>query len=102
MTLRWDVLAAILAMAVVSYACRAGGYAILRAVRLPRFGERMLAQLPGCIFVAFLVPALAPWGATGLAGALVTAAVQWRTRSLAAAILAGTAAVAAIRLLPSP
>ena len=36
MTLRLDVLLAILGMALATYLCRAGGYAVLRAVRLPR------------------------------------------------------------------
>jgi branched-subunit amino acid transport protein len=93
------VVAAILAMAAVTYACRAGGYAILRVVRPPRFVERMLQHLPGCIFVAFLVPALAPWGAVGLAGAAGTALVMWKTRSLTAAILGGSAVVAGLRAL---
>ncbi len=39
MEMRADVLLAILGMALVSYACRAGGYAILRSFRPPEFIE---------------------------------------------------------------
>jgi uncharacterized membrane protein len=74
-TLRPDVLAAILAMAVATFLCRAGGYAVLRVTRPPRFVQGMLSHLPGAIFVAFLAPALANggWAAWAAAGATVAA-----------------------------
>jgi len=87
MSLRWDVLAAILAMAVASYLCRAGGYAVLRVVRPPPFVQAMLGHLPGAIFCAFLAPALAQGGWThwmaGAAALLVQA--RWRTMVLSIA-----------------
>ena len=91
MTLRWDVLAAILGMALASYLCRAGGYAVLRVIRPTRFVQAMLNHLPGCIFVAFLAPAFLSAGwATVAAGAMVLL-VQARLRKLALSILAGVA-----------
>jgi branched-subunit amino acid transport protein len=95
--IRPDVLAAILAMAAVTYACRAGGYAILRAVRAPRFVERMLQHLPGPLFCAYVAPALAQWGTAGWLAAIAVVATQYATRNLAAAILAGTAAMAGLQ-----
>lgn len=94
MTIRWDVLAAILGMAVATYACRAGGYALMRAFRPPRFVDSMLQHLPGPIFAAYVAPALAVQGWHGWLAAAAVMAVQVATRNLAAAILAGVAAMA--------
>jgi uncharacterized membrane protein len=93
MTLRLDVLLAILGMALATYLCRAGGYALFRAVRPPRFVEVMLQHLPGPIFVAYVAPALAAQGSKGFLAALAVVAAQAATRNLAAAIAAGVAAI---------
>lgn len=93
MTIRPDVLAAICAMAVVTYACRAGGYAILRATRVPPFVERMLQHLPGALFAAYVAPPLVSGGLAGWLGAAATVLVQARTRSFALSVLAGVGTV---------
>ena len=56
MTLRPDVLLAIIGMAVATYLCRAGGYALFRALRPPRYVEVVLQHLPGPIFMAYAMP----------------------------------------------
>lgn len=91
MTLRPDVLLAILGMALASYLCRAGGYAVLRATRPPRFVQLMLNHLPGCIFVAFLAPALARGGPGWWLAGAATLGVQVAFRRLALSIVAGVA-----------
>lgn len=93
MTLRPDVLAAILGMALATYLCRAGGYALLRATRPPRFVEAMLHHLPGCIFLAFLAPTLASGGPAAFVAAGATIATQAAFGRLALSILAGVAAL---------
>ncbi len=93
MTLRPDVLAAILGMALATYLCRAGGYALLRATRPPPFVEAMLRHMPGCIFVAFLAPTLAGTGPTGWVAAAVVLATQAAFRRLAVSIAVGVAAL---------
>jgi branched-subunit amino acid transport protein len=93
MSLRWDVLLAILAMTAVTYACRAGGYAILRGVRPPAFVEAMLRHLPGALFSAYVAPPLVAGSLPAWAGAVVVVAVQLGTRNLGLAICAGVAAV---------
>jgi uncharacterized membrane protein len=98
MTIRPDVLLAILAMAAVTYACRAGGYAILRATRVPPFVERMLHHLPGALFAAYVAPPLVAGGLVGWIGAATTVAVQLATKSLALAVLGGVGAVWAAQL----
>lgn len=93
MTLRLDVLLAILGMALATYLCRAGGYALFRALRPPRYVEVTLQHLPGPIFMAYVAPALAMQGAKGFAAAALVVAVQAATRNLAAAIGAGVGAM---------
>lgn len=89
MTLRLDVLLAILGMALATYLCRAGGYALFRAFRPPRFVEAMLQHLPGPIFVAYVAPTLAAQGWRGFVAAGAVVVAQATTRNLVAAIAAG-------------
>lgn len=99
MSLRWDVVAAILGMALASYLCRAGGYAVLRASRPPRFVQVMLQHLPGCIFIAFLAPALARGGLAGWLAAAATLATQVAFRKLAISIVVGVGVMWAAQAL---
>ena len=99
MSLRPDVLLAIIGMALATYACRAGGYAIFRATRPPRFVEVMLRHLPGPIFMAFIAPALAAQGVAAFAAAAAVVVAQAVTRSLVAAIAAGVGTLAMLRWL---
>lgn len=89
MSLRPDVVAAILAMALASYLCRAGGYAVLRALRPPAFVQAMLQHLPGAIFISFLAPALARGGWEAWVAAAAALLAQAVARRLVFAILAG-------------
>lgn len=99
MTLRLDVLLAILGMALATYLCRAGGYALFRAFRPPRFVEVMLQHLPGPIFVAYVAPALAGQGVKGFLAAAAVVMAQVVTGSLAAAIAVGVAAIWALGMV---
>ncbi len=101
MELRSDVLLAILGMALVTYACRAGGYAILRSVRPPAFVEAMLRHLPGALFMAYVAPPLLNGGLAAWIGAAAVVATQLLTRDMGLAIVAGVAGVwGAQALLP--
>lgn len=91
MTLRWDVLIAIVCMALATYAARAGGYAVLRVVRPPRFVEAMLVHMPGCIFIAFILPSLVAGGRFHLLAAGVAIVMMVFTRMLTLSLLAGIA-----------
>ena len=99
MTLRWDVLAAILGMVAATFLCRAGGYAILRVTRPPPFVQAMLQHLPGAIFVAFLAPALAQGGWPSWVAGGAALLVQARLGRMALSILAGVGVLWAIRIL---
>ena len=93
MTLRLDVLLAILGMALATYLCRAGGYALFRALRPPPFVEVTLQHLPGPIFVAYVAPALAAAGLKGFVAAALVVVAQAASRNLAVAIAVGVAAM---------
>jgi len=93
MDLRTDVLLAILGMALVTYACRAGGYAILRSVRPPPFVDAMLRHLPGALFMAYVAPPLLNGGPAAWIGGAAVIATQLLTRDMGLAILAGVGGV---------
>ncbi|WP_431282172.1 AzlD family protein [Humitalea sp. 24SJ18S-53] len=97
MELRADVVLAILGMAAATYLCRAGGYAVLRALRPPPFLARLLQYLPGCIFVAYIMPGIALGGVGVWVAAVATLLVQWRTGNFAASAVAGVSALWLIR-----
>ncbi|MBL6458084.1 AzlD domain-containing protein [Belnapia sp. T6] len=95
--LRWDVLAAILGMALATFLCRAGGYAILRVTRPPPFVQAMLQHLPGAIFVAFLAPALAQEGWPACVAGAAALITQARIGRMALSILVGVAVLWLLR-----
>ncbi|WP_424810895.1 AzlD family protein [Roseococcus sp. YIM B11640] len=97
MTLRWDVLLAILGMALSTYMLRAGGYALLRAFRPPPFVIAMLSHIPGCIFVAFVTPAIVMGGPSAALAAACTMGVMIGTRSYLLAIASGVAVMWLLR-----
>jgi branched-subunit amino acid transport protein len=93
MSIRPEVLLAILGMTLVTYACRAGGYAVLRSFRPPAFIEAMLRHLPGSLFIAYVTPPLVAGSVPAWIGAAAVVGVQLATRNLGIAICAGVAAV---------
>lgn len=85
-------LAAIAGMALVTFACRAGGWWLFRQIRPSQTLRAVLSYLPGALFVAYVAPALAGGGPQQWAGAAVTVAAMLATRSLGIATVLGTAA----------
>ena len=61
--------------------------------------QRMLANLPGPLFCAYVAPSLAQWGLAGWVAGAAVMAVQIATRNMAASILSGVAAMAALQAL---
>jgi uncharacterized membrane protein len=92
-------LAAILGMALVTYATRAGGFWL--AGRLPPSG-RVAAGLryaPGAVLAAIIAPAALDAGPAGIAALLLTVVVARRTKSLLIAAVVGVVLVAVLRAL---
>lgn len=90
---------AILALALVTYLCRASGVVLMSRVRLTPRVERALRALPGSIVVATALPTGLSAGLPVLAGLAAAAAVMALTRFELAAVAAGLATVALGRAL---
>lgn len=99
MSLDLVTLAAILGMALATFACRATGYLVLRRVQPGPFLRAFLGHVPGTLFVAFAAPAVVSEGWAGFLGAAATLIVMRATGSTPAALLAGVAAFWAVRTL---
>ena len=75
MTLHGTTLAAILVMAVLTYATRLAGYALVRRLPLSPRSRRALDAVPGAVLVALVAPATLAHGlADALAGAITVVA----------------------------
>lgn len=90
---------AILALALVTYICRASGVVLMSRVRLTPRVERGLRALPGSIVVATALPTGLSAGLPGLLGLVTAAGVMALTRFELAAVLAGMGVVAVGRLV---
>jgi uncharacterized membrane protein len=78
-------LAAILGMAGVTYACRAGGLWLARRFRPTPFVQAWLAQLPGAVFAALVAPMVVAAGPAGwLAAGAGFATMRWTGQFLVA------------------
>ncbi len=82
-------LVVIAVMAAIVYLTRAGGYFI--GLSLRRFAgiQPVLEALPGCAFMAILVPAARRGSALELAALACLVLIMWRTNNVAVATLAG-------------
>jgi uncharacterized membrane protein len=83
---------AIGAMALVTLACRCGGYFLFSQITPSPRLRLALAHLPGCIFAAYVMPALLHGPARNWLGAAATLVVMALWRNLGLSIAAGVAA----------
>jgi len=93
-----EALIAILGMAAVTFAIRAGG--LLLANRLPTTGfiASWMKHVPGAVLAALVAPAILAGGAAEAIAAAVTALIYVVSRNLFAAMLGGVLAVYLARL----
>jgi uncharacterized membrane protein len=93
-----EALIAILGMAAVTFAVKAGGF--LLADRLPRqgFAAAWLRHIPGAVLAALVAPAIVTGSAAEALAAAATALVFIMSRSLFAAMAAGVLSVYFLRL----
>lgn len=90
---------AILGMAAVTYAIRAGG--LFLAGRLPQQGfvRNWLDHVPGAVLAALVAPSVISGGVAEWTASAATALAFYLTRNLFAAMVAGIGVVWAMRLL---
>lgn len=93
-----EALWAILGMAAVTFAIKAGG--LLLANRLPRqgFAAAWLKHIPGAVLASLVAPALVTGSPAEVLAAIVTGLVFVTTRSLLPAVAAGVLAIYLARL----
>jgi uncharacterized membrane protein len=96
--MRPDVLAAIVAMAAAAFACRAGGFFLMRYVPMTPHLEAGLRMIPMALVASILAVTAGKGGPPEWAGLIAALATMAVTRSELASILIGIAAVAAMRL----
>jgi len=92
-------LAAIVLMALATYACRGGGYWLFRQISPSPLIRAILAYIPGTLFVSFVVPALVHGGLQPTVGAVATLLTMIYLRNLALAIGVGVLAAWGVWLL---
>ena len=93
----YGVPAAILVMAVVTYAMRAGGFWLMAFMpRSPRL-HRMIEALPGAVVAAAVLPFIVREGPVAALAIAVAGAVMLVTRKDLLAVLAGMAVTATAR-----
>lgn len=94
-----EAFVAILGMAAVTYAIRAGG--LLLANRLPAtgFAAAWMRHIPGAVLASLIAPAILSGSVAEAIAAAGTALAYFLTRNLFAAMVAGVAIVFAARTL---
>jgi len=92
-------LLAIVLMALVTYATRAGGLWLASRLDLSERAEIFLDQIPGAILISLVAPVVITGGPAAWAAAAAAALVAWRTGSLLGAMVVGVACILALRSL---
>jgi uncharacterized membrane protein len=93
----FGVLAAIAAMALATYAMRAGGFWMMRHVPPSGPLRKMLEALPGSVIVATVLPIVVRDGLTAMLAIGAAVAVMLVVRRDILAVIAGMAVAAAAR-----
>jgi uncharacterized membrane protein len=93
----WGVWAAILAMAIATYAMRAGGFWLMGHVPLTKRVRRMLEALPGSVVVATVLPIIVRDGLAAALAISAAGAVMLVVRNDLLAVITGMAVAAAAR-----
>lgn len=90
-------LAAIVGMALVTYATRVGGILLMGLVPLTAWAEAFLRHLSSSVLVALVVPAALKGDAAGMVAVGVSLLVMRATGHLIAAMAAGVAGAGLLR-----
>ena len=98
MTPHADFLWILLALAMAAYACRAGGFWLMRFIEVTPRVEAAMRAAPPAVMIGVVAPAALHGGIPELAGLAVVGLVMgWRDNDVLA-MLAGVAAVAITRV----
>lgn len=90
---------AILGMALVTLAIRAGGYLVANRLPATGFVAAWMRHIPGAVLASLVAPAVISGGPAELVATLATAIAYLFTRNLFAAMAAGVATIYFARML---
>lgn len=99
MSVHPEALLAIALMAIVTYACRAGGYWMMGRVRMSPRIEAGLTYLPGAVLISLVAPAMAREGIPGVCAVAVTAVLMRWSNNLLVSMVGGIFTVWLVRLV---
>ncbi len=88
---QYPALTAIAMMGIIVYLTRAGGYVL--GLQLRHFAgiKPILETLPGCAFMAILVPAVRQGSVTDMVAMACVVGLMWKTNSVVLATVVGLA-----------
>jgi uncharacterized membrane protein len=101
MTLRADLLPLLLALALASYACRVGGFWLMRFVTVTPRLRATLAAAPLAVMLGIVTPAAMRGGLAEWVGLAATFIAMRLSRNDLIAMFCGIAAVALVRFVNS-
>lgn len=90
---------AIAAMAIVTYAIRAGGFWLMGYIPLTRRARSILNALPGSVVVAIILPLAVRGGTAAIVTVVIALAVMALRRNDLLAVICGVGAAAFVRAL---
>ncbi len=99
MSFRVELLPLLIAVTFASFACRAGGFWLMRFVDVTPRVQAALRAAPLAVMIGIVVPAALRGGVAEWLGIVTTAVLMALTRRDLVAALAGVAAVALCRAL---
>lgn len=86
---QYPVLVTIAMMSAIVYATRLGGYLVGLQIRHIRWLRPILEALPGCAFMAILVPAVRQGNVTEVIAMLCVVGLMWKTDNVVIATVVG-------------
>ncbi len=98
MNIRWNVLAAVLAMAAVTYGTRVAGLLIARNLALSARARAAFEAIPAAVLIAVIAPMLVATGKAETGAAIITVLAATRL-PLLAVVAVGVVSVVALRLI---
>lgn len=99
MSVSTEILIICLAVGLLTYLLRVGGYLVMSVAPPGRFLRAWMESIPGAVFVAMIAPAAMSGRIPEIVGLAITVAIAWKLRNDFAAMLLGVASVAGLRAL---
>lgn len=99
MSVSTEILIICLAVGLLTYLLRVGGYLVMSVAPPGRFLRAWMESIPGAVFVAMIAPAAMSGRIPEIVGLSITVAIAWKLRNDFLAMLLGVASVAGLRAL---